>query len=412
MFNGITLTKHTSPFYCAKSRLMLGLVFGLVQVAIIVQASESTTKKVRRWMLVIVAYVTASGNLLSILLFYFFDDRKRITYTEENPAIYILCYIIGGIGSVALIVNLIATTDTVPFLLNHGNETKAFKEMSRLKMGHLSMLDIRYEYERIRFETAQEQLEGNRSLGSHLNYGPLSAMCYIRILNLLFTSVPMTLLLIWDPDTSSIHESNDIDNDAYNTSNSTASASKSDENYVSPLFTLAVLQGFRMLCSIIVIIRQDKYHFNRFCYKLAFVCGLTLLIWFFVRTVLGQIQFIQNLLFFPVSILIMMAFTGLPIPLDVIQMTQTADSYARIKNTWALAGAIFIENLFHMLLIIQMDLVFGVMFVFLVNGVAMMYFSWWLLKRIPNVVAIAPITVAIVARYPFKRVENEQSVHM
>lgn len=408
MFNAYTMTQQSSIFYCAKIRIILGLVYGLVHVTVIIQAAESTTKKVRRWILIIVAYTTAFGNLLSILVFYYFDDRVDIWDSSDIQAIHILFYVVGSCGAIALIVNFITTTDTVQFYLNRGDETKAFKEISRLKMDHLSMLDIRYEYERIRFETIQEQLEVNRNLASRGNYGPLSTMCAIRILNLLFTSVPMTLLLIWDPATSQTHTTTEMPSDE----GGTEVVKTENEDHVDPLLTLAILQGFRLLCSVIVMLRQDKYHINRFCYKLAFMCGFILVVWFFVRTLFAQFPAVVDVIVWPVSILFMTAFTGLPIPLDVIQLCQTADSYARIKNSWALAGAILVENLFHILLIAQMDLLFGIIFVYFLNGLAMMYFSWWLLHRMPNVVAIAPITFAVVTRYPFKRTDHNHIVHM
>lgn len=368
LFTGITLTMHTSAFYCAKSRLVTGMVCGLVQLTLIVQAAESTTKKVRRWMLVVVAYVNAVSSLLSTVIFYYNDDRDEITYKEENSALYIVSYTMAACSVLALILNFIFTTDTIPFLLNRGEDTKAFKEMSRLKVEHLSMLDIRYEYERIRFDVAQSQLDANRSLGARSNYVPLISMCCVRILTLLFTSVPITLVLIWDPSTST-KEKNDYDNDVemIHSINTTPKSPEEEHEYVSPLLTLAVLQAFRIICSIAVVIRQDKYHFNRFCYKLAGFCGGTLIVWFIARMIFGSIEVIQNVLFFPVSIITMMGFTGLPIPLDIIQLSQSADSYSRIKNTWSLACAIFVENIVHIFLIIQLDMIFGVMFVFLVR---------------------------------------------
>ncbi|XP_031624199.1 uncharacterized protein LOC116341345 [Contarinia nasturtii] len=409
LFTGITLTKHTSPFYCAKSRLVAGLIYGLIQLTIIVQAAETTTKKCRRWILIVVAYLSATSNLISTIIFYYYDDRVEITYSEQNPALYIVSYVLIGCSVIALIVNFICTTDTVPFYLNRGEDTKAFKELTRLKVNHLSMLDIRYEYERIRFDVAQCQLDINRNLAAKNNHVPLLSMCCVRILNLLFTSVPMTLVLIWDPSST---EESDENNFEYITSlNSTISPSidENENKYISPLVTLAVLQAFRLLCSIGVIWRQDKYHFNRFSYKMAGFTGIFLIIWFVARVVLGSIETIQNVLFFPVSIVIMMGFIGLPLPLDVIQLSQSADSYARIKNSWALACAIFIENIVHIFLVVQLDMIFGVMFVFLVNGVTMIFFSYWLLKNMPNVVAIHPITVAFVARYPFKNASNDQT---
>lgn len=410
IFTGVTLTHHTSAFYCAKSRLVTGLIFGFVQLTLIVQAAESTTKKVRRWILVIVAYVNAVSGLISCLIFHFYDDREEISYTEENPALYIVSYTMIFCSLVALLLNLILTTDTVPFYLNRGEDTKAFKEISRLKMDHLSMLDIRYEYERIRFDVAQNQLEANRSLSSRANYVPLVSMCCVRILNLLFTSVPMTLVLIWDPSTSTT-ETLDDDVELIHSVKASEQPPKENQAYISPLVTLSVLYAFRLLCSIAVVIRQDKYHFNRFCYKLATFCGGTLILWFFARVVLASVETIQNVLFFPVSIIIMMGFIGLPIPLDIIQLCQSADSYSRIKNTWSLAGAIFVENIVHIFLIIQLDMIFGVMFVFLVNGITMIFFSYWLLKNMPNVVAVHPITVAIIARYPYKNAA-EHSIHI
>lgn len=413
LFTGITLTMHTSAFYCAKSRLVAGLVCGLVQLTLIVQAAESTTKKVRRWMLVVVAYVNAVSSLLSTLIFYYYDDRDEITYKEENSALYIVSYSMAACAILSLVLNFIFTTDTVPFYLNRGQDTTAFKEMTRLKVNHLSMLDIRYEYERIRFDVAQSQLTTNRSLAARSNYVPLLSMCCIRILTLLFTSVPMTLVLIWDPNTSN-REKHDYDNDIEMIHETTTRKPLSDEEheYISPLLTLAVLQAFRLLCSVAVIIRQDKYHFNRFSYKLAAFCGGTLILWFIVRVVFGSIEILQTVLFFPVSVIIMMGFTGLPIPLDIIQLSQSADSFSRIKNTWSLACAIFVENIVHIFLIIQLDMIFGVMFVFLVNGVTMIFFSYWLLKNMPNVVAIHPITVAIVARYPYRNAADDNTIHI
>lgn len=321
---------------------------------------------------------------------------------------YIVSYVMVGFSLLALIVNFIFTADTVPFYLNRGEDTKAFKELSRLKSDHLSMLDIRYEYERIRFDVAQCQLDANRSLAARSSQVPLITMVFVRILNLLYVSVPMSLVLIWDPTSDpSEGESSTFQN------NSSAKPTEDSEHInIDPLLTLSVLQAFRLLCSIAVIIKQDKYHFNRFCYKLAFFVGATLIVWFIARAVLASIETIQNIIFFPVSIIIMMGFIGLPIPLDIIQLCQSADSYSRIKNTWSLAGAIFIENILHIFLIIQLDMIFGALFVFLVNGVAMMYFSFWLLKNMPNVVAIHPITVAIIARYPFKNANEPQTIHI
>lgn len=412
MFTGISLTNHTSSFYCAKSRFVLGMIYGLVQLTIIVQAAESTTKKVRRWMLVIVAYVGAISNLLSTLLFYYLDDRDEISFTEENPTLYVISYILFACAILSLIFNFIFTNDTIAYYLNRGEDTKAFKEITRLKVNHLSMLDVRYEYERLRFDVAQHQLETNHSLAARNNVVPLTTMCCIRILNLLFTSVPITLVLIWNPDTSREDNTSVEFEEIASVNTSAPEIEETNENYVSPLLTLSILQGFRLLCSIGVVIRQDKYHFNRFCYKLAAFCGFTMIVWFVIRVLLGAIEVLENVFFFPVSIIVMMGFTGLPIPLDIIQLCQSADSYSRIKNTWSLACAIFVENIVHIFLIIQLDMIFGVTFVFLINGIAMIFFSYWLLKYLPNVVSIYPITVAVVARYPFKHAGNEQIIHI
>lgn len=304
LFTGITLTMHTSAFYCAKSRLVAGLVFGLVQLTLLVQAAESTTKKVRRWMLVVVAYVNAVSSVLSTLIFYFYDDREQITYTEDNTALYIISYLMGGCAVVALILNFIFTKDTIPFHLVRGEETKAFKEMSRLKADYLSMLDIRYEFERIRFDVTQSQLEANRSLANRSNHKPLISMCCVRILNLLFTSVPITLVLVWDPRTSV--KSDDFEDDTELTHTPLASGQPPTDSdaavhtYISPLLTLSIIQGFRILCSIAVIIRHDKYHFNRFAYKMSGFVGATLIVWFVARFILGSIEIIQTVLFFPV----------------------------------------------------------------------------------------------------------------
>lgn len=86
-FTGISLNNHTSPFYCAKSRLVTGFILGVIQVTLVIQAAESTTKKCRRWILIVVSYLSAFANLISSLIFHFYDDREEVSYTEENVAL-------------------------------------------------------------------------------------------------------------------------------------------------------------------------------------------------------------------------------------------------------------------------------------------------------------------------------------
>lgn len=295
-----------------------------------------------------------------------------------------------GACVIALVLNIIFTQDTISFLLNRGDETKAFKMLTQFKFQHLSMIDIRYEFERIRFDTAQEQLYMNKSMRSKSNFVPLTTMCAVRILNLLFTNIPITILFVWPV------EGDEVD----------------DDTQLSPLGTLFLLQLIRILCGFCITVSQDKYRFNRFVYKFSILCGFCLLISFSIYILMGSFNIKLNSVFFPLSLIVAVAFVMLPLPLDCLQMVQTADSYAHCKNTWMLAFAIFIEHFVHIILIIQMDMIFDLEYAFLIIGASMMYLGLWLLRTMPNDGAVHPITVAVLTRYPFKRAETVETVHI
>lgn len=302
-----------------------------------------------------------------------------------------MSYLLFGACAIALVLNFIFTQDTIAFLLNRGNDTKAFKMLTQFKNQHLSMIDIRYEFERIRFDVVQEQLHMNRSMRAKTNLIPLTTMCAVRILNLLFTNIPMTILFV-GPEPR-----DDVDN---------------DELQLSPLGTLIVLQSMRMLCGFCITVSQDKHRFNRFVYKFSSLCGFCLLISFIIFVLMGSFNITLYSIYFPLSLVIGVAFVMLPLPLDCLQMVQTADSYAHCKNTWMLSFAIFIEQFVHIMLIIQMDMIFKIEFAFLIVGAFMMYLGLWLLKTMPNECAVHPAAVAVLARYPFKRADTAETVHI
>lgn len=393
MLSGVSMMKNGSLYYFIKGRLLLGIAFGLVQLTVIVQAAETTTKKVRRVILIIVTYMCAISTIISTVLVYKYEDTDIITYSKESKVTTIIAYFVIITAIIAMLINTILTHDTIPFLLSRGDDTKAFKLLQQFKVQHLSMIDIRYEFERIRFDVIQEELHMNRSIRAKVNYVPLTTMCGIRILNLLFTNIPITILLVWQ-------EKKDTTNAAQN------------EVYVTPLASLLLLQCFRLFLGLLLTISSKKYQFNRFNYKLSFLCGISLVLSYVIYLLVGSFYVVMNTVYFPIAIIITISFLILPIPLDTIQYCQSADSYSRVKNTWALAFAIFVEHFLHLMLIVQMDMFFDLEAAFLIIGAAMVYFSWWLLKNMPNIAAIHPITVAILSRYPFKRVEHVESVHI
>lgn len=391
-FGGVSLWENGSVYHVIRGRFFLGITYGLVQLTVIVQAAESTTKKIRRLMLTFVVYLGTLSSIASTMFIIKFDKSEYISYQVKNDAMTLMSYVL-MVGCVfALALNFFYTQDTIPFLLNRGDDNKAFKLLTQLKVQHLSMIDIRYEFERIRFDVVQEQLHMNRSMRAKTNLIPLTTMCAVRILNLLFTNIPMTILYVW-PDSN---------------------AEQSDEELeLSPLGSLAIIQLLRLLSGFCITVSQNKYRFNRFVYKFSFLCGLCLLMAFTIYLLMGSFNIGKfNSVFFPLAILVGVAFMMLPLPLDCIQMVQTADSYAHCKNTWMVSFAIFIENFMHMMLIIQMDMVFDKEVSFLFIGGSMMYLGIWLLKMMPNEGAIHPITVAVLGRYPFKRAGSAETVHI
>lgn len=388
--SGISLFQNGSVYQFIKGRFFLGLTLGLVQLTVLVQAAESTTKKVRRYMLTFIVYMCTMATIGSTVLMLKLDKTDHISYQEHSDVTTIMSYVLFGASAIALVLNLMFTEDTVTFSLNRGDEAKAFKLLSQLKCQHLSMIDIRYEFERIRFEVVQEQLHMNRSMRAKSNLIPLTTMCAVRVLNLLFTNIPMTILFVWP------EERDEAD----------------DTMQMSPLASLLLLQIFRTLSGFCITVSQDKYRFNRFVYKFSFLCGLCLLVSFIIYLAMGSFNITMYSIYFPLSIIIGVAFVMLPLPLDCIQMVQTADSYAHCKNTWMLSFAIFIEQFVHILLIIQMDTFFDLEYAFLIIGASMMYLGLWLLKAMPNEGAVHPITVAVLARYPFKRAETVETVHI
>lgn len=376
---------------------MLGLVHSMIQMTLTVQAAESTTKKVRRWLLVCVAYVSAVSSLTSTLLFFVYDDRPTVTYNEESFALSIISYILMGLSLLAQLANCF-TSESMAYLLGRGLEAKAFQQMIRLKSKHLSRFEIRYEYERIKLEAVQDQLDGKQSLFARINRRPLTRMSYIRIMAVLVSNIPMTLALIYP-----MHGNGDTLNGFNKTTaaeNSTVDSTESIddrtvEEIVPPLSTLATVHVLRLLISVLCLKKSEKHHFSRFFYKISYLYGATSVSWFAIRTLFSTNSIVRWVFLILVLTTMVMTFFVLPIPLDILQLSQTADSYARIKNTRSLALLVLIENLVHMVLIAHMNVVFGPIFSFLIHGTALMYFSKWLLKNMPNVIAVCPIAFEV-----------------
>lgn len=402
-FGGISLFHNGSVYQFIKGRFLVGLTHGLVQLTVTVQAAESTTKKVRRIMLTIIVYMCTLATLVSTIFVIKLDESNAIDYDEFSEVTRYISYGIFSACTIAMVLNLLFTDDTIVFFLSRGDETKAFKLLSKLKSTHLSMIDIRYEFERIRFDVVQEQLHTNRSIRAKSNFIPLTTMCAVRILNLLFTNIPMTILLalpvVYDHNNSNRNSSDDRTID-------------SEDIKLSPLGFLLMLQIIRMIFGFCITIWQNKYRFNRFVYKLSALCGICLTFSFIIRVVLPSFHIrLWPGVIAPLPMIIGVAYLTLPLPLDCLQMVQTADSYARCKNTWMIAFAIFIEHFVHIILIVQMDLMFDIYFVYVIIGACMAYLGVWLLKAMPNECAIHPISIAVMARYPFKRADHE-TMHM
>lgn len=385
---GFSLMRNGSSYNFIKGRFEIGLVHGVVELALIIQAAESTTKSIRRIILAITAYMLVISTILSTWIVRKYDTSESISIESNSEVTTILSYVILALCLTALVFNFIFTTDTITFLLNRGDETKAFKLLTNLKINMLSMLDIRNEFERIRFDYIQETLM-NRSLRAKHNSAPLKTMSFIRILYLLFTNIPMTLLLIWP-------EQNNTEN---------------DRKPISPLGTLLSIQIFRLLCGCGITLSQNKHRFNRFVYKISFLCGWSLFITFIIYIIVGSYNVIYSWLFLPLLLMFGVSFLMLPLPLEVLRLVQTADSYSHCKNSWMISFALFIEHSIHIILILQMDMMFNLEVAMIIVGAMMIYVSFWLLQHMPNECAIHPITIAVV-RYPFKRSEVDDTVHI
>lgn len=377
-----------SVYYFVKGRFLIGLAHGITELALIIQAAEATTKQIRRVILTITAYMLNISAVLSTGIIYKYDTNESISIESDSRVTTILSYVIFVSCFIALVFNFLFTNDTITFLLARGEETKAFKLLTNLKIHILSMLDVRNEFERIRFDFIQESLM-NRSLRARHNFSPLTTMSFIRILNLLFTNIPMTLLLIWPTE-----------ND------------REEKKPVSPIVSLLTIQLFRILCGICITLSANKHRFNRFVYKISFLCGWSLFLTFVIYLIVGTYNVVYNWIFFPLLLMFGVSFLMLPLPLDVLKLVQTADSYSRCKNTWLIAFALFVEHSVHIMLILQMDFMFDLEVAMIIIGGMMIYVSFWLLKHMPNECAIHPITIAIVSRYPFKQSEIDDTIHI
>lgn len=394
---GIMLQSN-SPTLCAWNRFVIGLIQSLVQATLIVQAAESTTKKVRRWMLVTVSYTCAVAALTSSFLFYFFDDRITVTYDEDVQALSIISYILIGLAVLAQLATYL-TTETMSYLLRHGNDTEALTVLKRLKCNHLTTAEIRCEYERMKLEVTQDELNGRIGLRAEANRAPLGSMLGIRVLHLLFTNIPITLVLIGA--VLPLSQNDDSNNNGTTAATPTDSLPDQNEDTSVPMVILITYQIFRIIFSVLFLIKPSKYHFNRYCYRVTFCCGAAIIFWLFVLVSFGQCT-ISKIFYYPVMIFFVLGYIGSPLSLQMIELSQTADSYARIKNPWTLALAILVENSFHMFLISQSNTIFQLSISLVTTAFGMMFVSRWLLKNMPNVVAVRPIT----------RMDYELNVHM
>ncbi|XP_037049742.1 uncharacterized protein LOC119084026 [Bradysia coprophila] len=389
---------YVAPYHII-GRILLGLVHSIAQLTVITYASEATTKGIRIKLLSSLAFI----NMLSIWMgtglaigntgfnedlienpenaTIALEDREYVV--DDLNIVSISGMVIMVIASIALILTPFITRESIPFLVRNKSNEIAYKEF--VALAQISENDSSSVGE---FEKWKNSILMHPQHSMHIfrkeNFKSLMLLYHTRILSLLFNSifvsVMFTRVLLFDEETNLKWFYNE-----------TMSYDIKEMEY-----SLDVLLGFKTIaftCGVVLLLFGMKWKINRFCYKLAFVWGLSAFVIYVTYSCLDVMKFKPPVLVMAIFVYsIMTIYMIVPFKLDVLQYGQIAEIYDEENGNyklWSLAFVGCLEHFLHILLLMTIFLFpsLGA----LLTDFGIFYISLWLLKNVPSDGAVCPL---------------------
>lgn len=383
-------------------RALLGFTFSIAQLTVVTYASETTTKKIRIGLLSFIGYINAVAVLLVSSAAYrlpqyltFSEHYGNTSSTEpltnsryeDDDLLLLVEYsglIIMALAMIVLITIPFLVRESIPFLMRKQQFDAAFKEYVWVRYTEKNLPNIRSDFE-IWKTSILSSSTGKIAIFRKDNSNSLRLLCSTRLLSLFFNSVLIMAVFIqvlnYDQMSMDIEEESDLPHVSYN------------EQYAFKL-----LVGCKLVQIVIGLILMGismKWNIDRLCYKISFVCGMSVCILYVMYSCLDYLIVLPNNLVSVVFLIVICIFLMLPMRMDIYHYSQIAEVFP-INNTykvWTIAFVNCIEHFVHIFLLLQIYIF--VSYAILLTGFGILYISYWLMKYMPNVSAIKPVASAM-----------------
>lgn len=295
--------------YAIGGRGLFGFVSGILQLTVMVHVSDIASKEMRSNIIRKIVYMLVLTSFIWSLIMPKFESADQIL--NSLTAMVLL-----ALSVIGLVLTPILTTETVPYLLLHGKDSKALKTLTKLRSEKKPSWITRRCFEELKVLVKEDRLMGWNVLGGG-NFKALFTILNGRLMNLLLRNVPLTLMIL--NVCTNVPLLNSLSNDS-----STLFA-----RYETLHLILGVLAlGLTSWCGLRLI------HF--------LVLGLSgFIIGSMFNLVRGNI----------VSIVVVLMTAFVSMGANVSDWVHTVQAFSIVKKPWSMALVTFIEHAVHITII-------------------------------------------------------------
>lgn len=341
---------HRVPNYIG--RLIAGLNHGIIHLVVIVHASDNTSKRARGAVMRSISYIMTFSLLIAIILctpFQTYEMRIR------GMGVYSI-----GYGIFAAILTIIATNESIPYLIMKNDLTSALHKYVKLRSERIPTPQTKKGFDIIH-DTTLEDLELSNNIFVKENSHPLLLITGARLLSLFLTNIPLLIYL-----------SNNV-------------ASRNNKDLTSPsqpssfqITTLIIyIQIGRIIFGFVPMFFATPSFRSRLIYILCFISGITLLP-ILIANIFDLIPLILS--FCSAVTIICYLFTSLGA--DAIQYVQAAEAFPLTKKQFSFAFIAIVEHLYHITIFILYN--YSTPAFLLFCSVPLILFSGYLYKVMPT----------------------------
>lgn len=283
---------------------------------VIVHASDNTSKRSRGAILRSISYIMTFSLLIAIVTCTPFKNYRQTTL---GMGVYSVGYAI-----FALILTLIATNESIPFLIVQNQVTLALHKYVKLRSERVPTPQTKKGFDIIH-DTTLDDLKSSINIFQQENRRPLALVTAARILSLCLTNIPLLLLM----------------------SKNVLNELKDHFENMELNILLIYIQIGRIILGFVPMFFATPFYRIRLVYILSVITGITifLLILIYIINTLKTIQ-----AFWSAVAILCYLFTSLGA--DAIQYVQAAEAFPLTKKQYSFAFIAIVEHFFHIILFV------------------------------------------------------------